>query len=425
MYQVIPEIEQPNATKRAEHQIPLGPKITKVNMYSSLDKSVVVWMPASRGTSIFIMQARTASNAVEWYTFLRNIMGWHRASELQINIPDLSVSLRIADPFKNLEVSQDEAQNADSDNEEAILRTMKEEQAVAENLVRRCLDQLEDSPEWVDVLDSWVRDQRIGLAWKRYDRLEWIHGANERKMYGTIAMQKSHELELRPKSHYPTTIVTRKKHKTITEPVPVEGFLIRLTGQRGRAKRLGLMYHKQLYFSTHDQYLVFSRPTKATPPPPPKLVGSDRSTVPSARSIADSNPATWVVDPYPLKDDHIEWLLAGHLNTVENRNLWDGDAADEAQRKERNLLNCDGYINLANVVKVRKAKMGASPIDENLESGSEVDFDEDVDDTTREDGATRELDIDRTFELILKNGLIIRLQVWFSVFNLSNRLILT
>lgn len=358
------------------------------------------------------MQARTASNAVEWYTFLRNILGWHRASELQVNIPDMSVSLRINQPFKKLEASQTEAQEAaDSDNEEAIIKTMQEEQAVAESLVRQCLDQLQDSSEWVDVLDSWARDQRIGLAWKRYDRLEWIHGANERKMYGTIAMAKSHELELRPKSHYPTTAVTRKKHKTLTEPMPVEGFLIRLTSQRGRARRLGLMYHKQLYFATHDQYLVFSRPTNATPPPPPKLPATDRSTVPSARAIAKKTPDTWAINPYPLVDNHVEWLVDGQPDATERLRLHDEDAADEADRKTQNLLRCDGYINLANVVKVRKAKIGATPVDDNIESGSDVDFDEDVDDSTRDDGATKEVDVDRTFELVMKNGLVIRLQV--------------
>jgi hypothetical protein len=149
-------------------------------------------MPVSRGTRIFIMQARTASNAVEWYTFLRNVMGWRRSDELQINIPDMSVSLRISDPFRNLEASQNQAQEAtESDNEEAILKTMQEEQAVAESLIKRCLAQLEDSSEWADVLQSWMTNQRIGLAWKRYDRLEWLHGANERKMYGTIAMVRS------------------------------------------------------------------------------------------------------------------------------------------------------------------------------------------------------------------------------------------
>ncbi|OAL02992.1 hypothetical protein IQ06DRAFT_315265 [Phaeosphaeriaceae sp. SRC1lsM3a] len=406
---VIPEIEQQGAGKKAAYEVPLGRKISKVNLYSSLDKSIVVSTPDKRGTLIFIMQARTASNAVEWYTFLRNIMGWRRASELQINIPDMSISVKIANPFEKLEASQNEVQDAD-DTEEAMMKTMREEQAVAANLIRRCLAELEEAPEWQDVLDSWIRDQRVGLAWKRYDRLEWIHGANERKMYGTIAMLKSHDLELRPKTHYPTTAVTRKKHKTLTEPVPVEGFLIRLTGQRGRAKRLGLMYHKQLYFASHDQYLVFSRPTKVTPPPPPKLPASHNAAVPAANDVRDAIPESWAVNPFPVKDGQVEWLMQGHSGTPETRRLHDEDAADEAERKSQNLLNCDGYINLADVIKVRKAKLGASPVDEDLEEGSDVDFDEDVDDSTRDDGATNDIDIDRTFELVMKNGLIIRLQ---------------
>lgn len=356
------------------------------------------------------MQARTASNAVEWYTFLRNLLGWRRASEISINIPDMSLSVRIVNPFEKLEASQNKVQEAE-DTEEAMLKTMQEEQAVANELIRRCIDQLQDASEWADVLDSWTKDQRIGLAWKRYDRLEWIHGANERKMYGTIAMLKSHDLELRPKTHYPTTAVTRKKHKTLTEPVPVEGFLIRLTGQTGRAKRLGLMYHKQLYFASHDQYLIFSRPTKVTPPPPPKLPASTSATVPTAQAVADKIPNSWAVNPFGLKDDQVEWLMEGHSGTAETRRLHDEDAADEAERKEQNLLNCDGYINLADIVKVRKARFGASPVDAELEDGSDVDFDEDVDDSTRDDGATKDVDLDRTFELVMKNGLIIRLQV--------------
>ncbi|KAL5116138.1 hypothetical protein ACEQ8H_005914 [Pleosporales sp. CAS-2024a] len=406
---VIPEIERQGAGKKAAYQVPLGRKTSKVNLYSSLDKSMVISTPEKRGKLIFIMQARTASNAVEWYTFIRHIVGWRRASELQINIPDMSLSVRIANPFAKLEESQTQMQQAE-DIEQAMLKTMQEEQTVASELVRKCLAELEEAPQWAHVLDSWIRDQRIGLAWKRYDRLEWIHGANERKMYGTIAMLKSHDLELRPKTHYPTTAVTRKKHKTLTEPVPVEGFLIRLTGQSGRAKRLGLLYHKQLYFASHDQYLVFSRPTKVTPPPPPKLPAARSSAVPQADAIRAAIPESWAVNPFPIKDAYIEWLSPGNSGTPESRRLHDEDAADEAARKGYNLLNCDGYINMADVVKVRKAKLGASPVDEDLEEGSDVDFDEHVDDTTREDGATNDIDMDRTFELEVKNGLIIRLQ---------------
>jgi hypothetical protein len=408
--QVIPEIEKQGAGRKAAYEILIGRKTCKVNLYSSLDKSIVVSTPDAHGTLIFIMQARTSSNATEWYTFLRNVLGWRRASELQIHIPDMSLNVQIANPFEKLEASQNEVQDAD-DTEEALLKTMQVEQAVASDLVRRCLAELEDSPEWADVLDSWIKDQRIGLAWKRYDRLEWIHGANERKMYGTIAMLKSHDLELRPKTHYPTTVVTRKKQKTLTEPVPVEGFLIRLTGQHGRTKRLGLMYHKQLYFASHDQYLVFSRPTKITPPPPPKLPASANANIPTAQDVHDKIPESWAVNPYPVKDRQVQWLLPGHSGAPESRRLHDEDAADEAERKAQNLLNCDGYVNLADVVKVRKALLGASPADEELDMGSDVDFDEEVDDTTRDDGVTSELDLERTLELVMKNGLVIRLQV--------------
>lgn len=378
-------------------------------MYSSLDKSMVVTSPGRRESLIFIMQARTASNTVEWYTFLRNLLGWRRASELQINIPDMSLSVRLANPFEKLEASQNKIQDA-ADTEEAILNTMQVEEAVAQELIQRCMDQLHEAPEWADVLDTWMKDHRVGLAWKRYDRLEWIHGANERKMYGSIAMLKSHDLELRTKMHYPTTAITRKKHKTLTEPVPVEGFLIRLTGQTGRARRLGLMYHKQLYFASHDQYLVFSRPTKATPPPPPRLPVSSNAAVPTSQAIKENVPASWAVNPFELKDNHVAWLLEGQSGTTETRRLHDEDAADEACRKEQNLLNCDGYVDLADVVKVRKARLGASPVDEELEEGSDVGFDEDIDESTREDGATKELDLDRSFELVMRNGLIIRLQ---------------
>ncbi|KAF2502470.1 meiotically up-regulated gene 56 protein [Lophium mytilinum] len=407
---VIPAIEAAKTNKRAKFEIPLGRKITKVNLYSSLDKSVVVWMPSSRGTKIFIMQARTASNAVEWYTFLRNVLGWRRASELQISIPDLSISLNIQDPFEKLEASQNIAQAAEEGDETAILKTMQEEQAVARNLINRCMSMLGETTEWSDILEAWTKERRMGLAWKRYDRLEWIHGANERKMYGTIAMSKSHDLELRPKSHYPTTAITRKKKKTLTEPAPVEGFLIRLTSQRGVNRRLGRLFFKRLYFSTHDQYLVFSLPAKAAPPPPPKLPASANSRVPTAHDIAENIPLIYAVDPYPIQDGEIEWLASGHTGTPAKVKLHDRDAQDEADRKAQILLNCDGYINLCNVMKVRKVHKGETLADEDIESGSDVDFDADVEDTNRDDGTTQDFDNDRTFELVMRNGLIVRLQ---------------
>ena len=185
---------------------------------------------------------------------------------------------------------------------------------MAGNIVKRSIELLEDVPEWTDLLKKWTVAEKMGLAWKRYDRLEWVHGANEQKMYGTIAMQRSHDLELRPKHHYPTsTRVPKNKGirpvtsqpqpengggeqseptsaapsppQLMTEPSSVEGFLIRLTSQRGRGTRMGRMFYKRLYFSTHDQFLCFSRPAHAIPPPPPRMPMTEHSTIPSTRQI--------------------------------------------------------------------------------------------------------------------------------------------
>ena len=98
---------------------------------------------------------------------------------------------------------------------------MEAERAVAGEIIARCMKMLENDPEWANVLEAWLHNEKMGLAWKRYDRLEWVHGANEQKMYGTIAMQRSHELELRPKQHYPT--VAKSDDASLEEPAPVEG----------------------------------------------------------------------------------------------------------------------------------------------------------------------------------------------------------
>ncbi|KAI9715562.1 MAG: hypothetical protein M1812_005866 [Candelaria pacifica] len=417
---VIPEIDKSDVAKRSMHEIPLSRKTTKVNLYSSLDKTVVIWVPWKKGKMIYIMRPRSSSNSVEWYTFLRNALGSDRTTVLQINVPDLNLSLRLNNPFEQVEASRDAAQAAEDD-EAAIVRTMEEEQAAAGNIIRRCLEMLKESGEWTDVLETWSKSAKIGLAWKRYDRLEWVHGANEQKMYGTLAMQRSHELELRLKEHYPTNAPTNDeassedgetKHPPLREPPPVEGFLIRLTSQRGRDQRFGKLFFKRLYFATHNQYLCFCKPAKALPPPPPKLPMSQNSRIPTANQIIEKTPLIYAVKPYELNDGEIAWLEGG---TSATREMHDQDAYEEAERKINTILQCDGYINLNNVDEVRSVVRGTTPADDNVDQGSDVDFHQDVTDTDRDDGDTKEFDDDRTFELAMDNGLVIRLQAYNKV----------
>jgi Pleckstrin homology domain len=410
MYQsrVIPEIENDKVKKKPHHEVALNPKTTRVNLFSSLDKTVVVWHPYKKGTRILIMRTRSTAHSVEWYTFLKDSLGWERPSALQINVPDLSVTLRLEKPFEGLETARESID--DSDDEAAVARTMAEEQAVVGKMIRKCLEMLQTDSEWADILQNWSKTEKMGLAWKRYDRLEWIHGANEKKMYGSMAMQKSHDLEFRPKKHYPT-YAYGKKGKVHEEPAPVEGFLIRLTTQRGMQQRLGRSYFKRLYFSTHNQFLVFNKPSNITPPHPPRLPTITGSNVPTANEIIDATPTMFEIKPFKVDDGEISWLN----DTPAAVQDYDRKAAEEAQRNLENFSHCDGYINLCRVVKVRKMLWGATPVDDDMDSGSDVDFHQDVADTNRDDGTTKTLDDHRTFELVLDNSLVVRLQAYDEV----------
>ena len=405
---VIPEIEGDRPKKKPSHEVMLNPRTTRVNLYSSLDKTIVIWHPYKKGTRIFIMRPRSGAHAVEWYTFIRDMLGWARPSSLQVNVPDLSVSLQLENPFAGL--SELQKALGDVDENTALAKTIAEEQAVAGKIIKQCIGMLEGDPEWSNVLETWSKTEKMGLAWKRYDRLEWVHGVQEQKMFGSMAMERSYDLELRPKQHYPTH--THGKHgKLRREPAPIEGFLIRLTSQKGLHQRMGRAFFKRLYFSTQNQFLVFNRPAKVTPPHPPRLPTVTGSNIPSSHDIVQQTPTTFEIDPYPVQDGEVTWLTNGNRDYIRGH---DQNAFEEARRNIENLKQCDGYINMSHIVKVREMKRGAAEMDDNIEEGSssDVEFHQEVPNTMQEDGETKKLDDDRIFELVLQNGLIVRLQAY-------------
>ena len=401
---VIPAVEQLQVKKRITHEIPLRRKITRVNLYSSLDKTLAIWVPWKMGKRIYILRTRSAANSMEWYTFIRNTLGLARPSSLEVHVPDLSVTLQLENPFSELEASKEEAL-AETEEDVAFFRVIEAERAVAGLIIQRCMKMLDGSPEWADVLEAWLKNERMGLAWKRYDRLEWVHGANEQRMYGTLAMQKSHDLELLPKHHYSTYT----KNEGLEEPAPAEGFLIRLTSQRGRMQRFGKMYFKRLYFTTHNQFLCYCRPARAAPPPSPDMPVSENSKIPSASQIVDKTPIIFAVNPFPIEDDSVKWLKHGN---AANKHQHDQKAYREAERSINSMLQAEGYINLCHVVRIQHVHRGNSPADANVDEGPDIDFHRDVSDTRRDDGKTDQFDDKRTFELVLRNGLVARLQAY-------------
>ncbi|KAG0153544.1 hypothetical protein PDIDSM_2198 [Penicillium digitatum] len=404
---VIPDVQRPNSKTPPYYEVGLNHKNAHVNFYSPLDKTIVIWHPCKRGTKIFILRPKSAAHSAEWYTFIRQVLGWRRPTSLPIYVPDLGVSLIFKNPFSQLDAELN-ADNSDSDHAAAAAadRPAVDNRFAAAAIIRGCMEMLEGRAEWAEVLKAWSKTEKMGLAWRRYDRLEWVFGVNEEKMYGTIGMQSSHELELRPRHHYSTTI----RHRGIQlEPAPIEGFLVRLTSQKGVHQRMNKMFFKRLYFFTQDHYLFFCRPAKALPPQPPKCALSDDGSVPTAREILDRMPLSWEIDPYPLEDGRITWLSSGNQEFVKRH---DEEAYAHVQRNVHNISQSDGCIDMCRVKEVRNVHRGSCAADTDVREGPAVDFNREPRDSRQDDGATREFDDGRTFEIVLDNNLVVRLQAY-------------
>jgi hypothetical protein len=120
-------------------------------------------------------------------------------------------------------------------------------------------------------------------------------------------------------------------------------------------------------------------------------------------------PLSWDVNPYPIEEGEISWLSNGNKEFVKRH---DEEAYAHVQRNVHNISNSDGYIDMCRVQEVRNIRRGSSPADPNIPEGPSVDFNREPRDSRQEDGATQDLDDDRTFELALDNGLVIRLQAY-------------
>ncbi|OKL62927.1 hypothetical protein UA08_01501 [Talaromyces atroroseus] len=316
----------------AYYEVPLNRKSTKANLYSSLDKTWALWHPQKHGP--------------------------HHDDQ---NLP----------------------------------RGSKEKLA-ASAVIENCIKVLKGRSEWAQALEKWSKTSKMGLAWRRFDRLEWIHGSHEDEMYGTIAMQNSHDLELRSKHHYPSTIKSSDGEEE-EEPAPIEGFLIRLTSQRGVQQRLGKTFSKRQYYFSQDRFLCFCKPSKAVPPHPPDRDIVETS-IPSYQEIAKRNPLQYDIHPYQIQDGRITWLSSGNTEFLRRH---DEEAFAQFGRNIANLKNSEGLIDLCQVNKVQPSG----------DSGSVQVFAEGQNtiDAGRGEG--------NRFELVLVSGLVVR----FKAYNIETR----
>ncbi|BFZ55385.1 hypothetical protein PYCC9005_002425 [Savitreella phatthalungensis] len=419
--------DQHSTTSKPYMTLLLDPSTTRASLYSTLDKTIVIWQSDARLTRIFILRPQSTPASIEWYAYIQTCLGVRPPVTATISVPSLDCRLRI-ELQHQLDTSTTRPSSASHETESGDRSSSIEDDLSAhleldddghlvagghrltgEYLIDTCWRLLSSIPSYQPVLRSWTAQEKLGLCWRRYDRLEWAHGRSAQQLIGSWAMHDTHELEFRPKVHYPTN-VRLTDGQIMTEPPPIEGFAVRMTGSTGRQMRFGKVYYKRVYLASYGSMLIYLSPGKAASPPPPNL-GQD----------TQATEKLWFdVDPYPLDDEHIAWLR--HDVPQSHKVQCDKVAATEAARRLNNLRACLGYIDLASVVRIRRCSSASATDTDNVHRGDNVDFhgDESAADNIgaigqnfiNEEGSTADVDEERMFELVLATGLIIRFQVY-------------
>ncbi|CAG8616465.1 28246_t:CDS:2, partial [Racocetra persica] len=158
------------------------------------------------------------------------------------------------------------------------------------------------------------------------------------------------------------------------EPPPVEGYLIRVTNDKGRKNK-----SKRLYFSSHDHYLFFMNPSFASPPPPPPS-GSGST---EDEKLNKKRPIMYAVAPH----------IQGHENAA-------AFIKADVKRRVKQIFNAYGFINLVDVKEVRPL------INDNNEDTCE---NENVGDKSKERKYEGK---GCPFELVMLNGMTIVLEAY-------------
>ncbi|QLL32037.1 hypothetical protein HG536_0C02060 [Torulaspora globosa] len=353
-----------------------------VGIYSNLDKSIYIQKPvrkesnASHETSsddddeysslkIYILKCSTLISSGKWYNLLRGATQMRdKLTQISLKIPeaDISMDMNLRDAVvKELIKSENEI----DDFKLCVLRRGYRvlQRPLMRFLIVSIFEELKKA-DLSEVVQKWeFANIILGCSYKHYDMLQWCSNSSIRSFFETFSLFKSCVLEFRP--YIPTPRQALSGDGCIlVEPVPIEGFLIRLTNRIGKeGSRLRKLYFRPSYFFTNDNLLFFSSCFKACPPSPSKEL--DMSSLQKGDRF-DSLPNVCEQDPYPLDlSSHISWLK-GELTAkeFESNDLY---AWKCFSRRVDQILKAEGVINLCEIEEIHQ---GAS----SDFTGSEIKF---------------------------------------------------
>ncbi|EPX73778.1 spore wall assembly protein [Schizosaccharomyces octosporus yFS286] len=340
----------------------LNPSYTFWNIYNSFDNSLAIWSPyIKHKTFIFLLNFQYTTSAYEWIAIVSRALNFTPGSSFFIAVPAFHIQLRLSftgsdsQTLVNAHGSSPQKNEANTDSTEklspqAIHDSVLKNWEISEaDFVESCLNVLKLNPEWSQIVKHWLKTQNIGLCWRMYDRIRWITSIDNLRYVGLLAAKDICQLELRLKEHYPSFVTFRNGTK-MKEPVPFEGYLIRLTTSAGRRGRFGRLFHKKLYFMVFNHLLLSIEPSYVLPLAILIEKFKEQYNVPFLQH-SQLDEHQWLFDPLKLAGDTIPWFDS-KLDAATKDHLL--SLLQTERKRELDILSsANGFLDLSKVKHVR------------------------------------------------------------------------
>ncbi|KAF9487430.1 hypothetical protein BDN71DRAFT_1458507 [Pleurotus eryngii] len=277
--------------------IPLEPS-THLSLYSFVDmtfclacqptstsvasggKSRWPFRRSREGQNVFICKLKSRSRAVDWMWQIWCRLDGKIPPMIEIRNPVMDTRVRVQVPSIDMEMA---------------FKTFSRQ-----NVIELVRSELMKEPHWRLLIESQLdQGKTLELAWRNGTTLDWVWLDNDvngkerpwEVLYG-LAFNRSSQLcrlEIRLGEHK-TTAIRLANGEKVTAPPSIEGYLDRIKPNTGaRAK---------VYLVTHDGNLFSIAPSRAYPPAPPGLqgVGDSLEETEVVRGAMQIMAATDVID---------------------------------------------------------------------------------------------------------------------------------
>jgi hypothetical protein len=371
---LVDDIADTTGDDRYHFSLVLSREDTTIRFANLLDKSICISKEKRAYTAQYTLLAHSPSSAIMWFSFLRHLLEPPSVREISkreflIGIPSLNISFAISGlPSIHARMLLAESKQPD----DVLIRFTEtgyqypkiESFNITLDMIVAKLRDLEEAGRLPSTLSSkqvlhkLKKDRSfLALSFRKYDRLEWILGENEAIIENLwTVLGSSFELELREFEHESHALLDG----SLTEPLPIEGFVVKLSNRSGQHKtKLGRQYYKLLYAFTADNLLFLHNFYEAVPSFPNSenspyhyiTPAGDVLDIDELEEAASFAPAEYLSAPYPRAGNHVEWLKPG-ISTEEYLEK-DSNALFQAERRACMVSSAKAVVDLCKVTDIK------------------------------------------------------------------------